>query len=354
VTLYPTRVSTLTPRRAASRLAPSLFAVLAILLSACTTSAPGASTPSVSAVASGGQTATCSTRTAPATIPGWSASVKSGGVIPVVISSEQYCGTNRLLFSFTTTTSDAAGNQTQISVGSPDRTASVALYELGKDPTTPIATASGAFMWLIEGTSGIYVTNLTYPEAGDYGAEFSTAKAGGPPETIRVRYQVQAKSAMPAIGDHAPAVRTPTLTDAGGDVRKIATDPSPNPTFYQISEDQAIAQHKPFVLIFATPAFCTSRVCGPTLDKVKAVAAQQPGLTFINVEPYRMQFANNQLQPVLDANGGLQPNDAANAFNLISEPWIYVVDGNGIIRGSFEAVAGTDELQAAIAAATRG
>ena len=209
-------------------------------------------------------------------------------------------------------------------------------------------------MWLIEGTSGIYVTNLTYPEAGDYGAEFTTAKAGEAPETVRVRYQVQATSEMPAIGDHAPAVKTPTLADAGGDVKKIATDPTPNPSFYQISEDQAIAQHKPFVLIFATPAFCTSRICGPTLDKVKAVAAKHPELTFINVEPYKMQFTNNQLQPVLDADGQLQVNDAARAFNLLSEPWIYVIDGSGIIRGSFESVAGTDELEAAIAAATKG
>ena len=38
------------------------------------------------------------------------------------------------------------------------------------------------------------------------------------------------------------------------------------PVFYQVSVHDALAAHKPFVLVFATPAFCTSRVCGPTLD----------------------------------------------------------------------------------------
>jgi hypothetical protein len=354
------QVSSLTRHRAASRLASRCFALLAIsiavLVAACGSSGsggPGASSPAPSGRPSGAKPA-CTTTTAPDSVPGWSATAKTSGIIPVVISTEQYCGANRLLFSFTTIATDSAGHQTQVPVGAPDRTASIALYELGKDPAAPIATATGSFLWLIEGTSGIYIANLSYPDAGDYGVEFTTAKTGGAPETIRVRYQVQPRSVMPAVGDHAPAVKTPTLADVGGDVRKVSTDPSPNPAFYQISEDQAIAQHKPFVLIFATPAFCTSRICGPTLDKVKAVAAEQPAVTFINVEPYRMTFANNQLQPVLDANNQLQTNDASDVFNLLSEPWIFVIDGDGIIRGSFEAIAGPDELKAAIAAATKG
>ena len=82
-------------------------------------------------------------------------------------------------------------------------------------------------------------------------------------------------------------------------------------------------------------------------------AADYPTVTFINTEPYRMQFTNGHLQPVLDAQGQLQPNDATNAFKLLSEPWIYVVNGNGRVTGSFEVLAGPDELKAAIAAAKK-
>jgi hypothetical protein len=46
-------------------------------------------------------------------------------------------------------------------------------------------------------------------------------------------------------------------------------------------------------------------------------------------------------------------NAASNAFKILSEPWIFVVDGTGRITGSFETLAGTDELKAAIAEATK-
>ncbi|TMD26627.1 MAG: hypothetical protein E6I94_10415, partial [Chloroflexi bacterium] len=76
-----------------------------------------------------------------------------------------------------------------------------------------------------------------------------------------------------------------------------------------LSEDDAIKGHIPFVLVFATPAFCTSRQCGPTLDQVKAVAHETQKVSFINVEPYKLEYANDRLQPVLDANGQLQATD---------------------------------------------
>ena len=79
----------------------------------------------------------------------------------------------------------------------------------------------------------------------------------------------------------------------------------------------ALAAHKPFVLVFATPKFCTSAQCGPTLDRVKPVAAAHPEVTFINVEPYELQVVDGQLQPVLDANGSLQATDVTNQWGLL-------------------------------------
>ena len=52
--------------------------------------------------------------------------------------------------------------------------------------------------------------------------------------------------------------------------------------------------------------------------------------------------------PTLDAAMHLQPNEAARAWRLPVEPWIYTVDGNGIVIHSFEGVIGDDELDAAI------
>jgi hypothetical protein len=318
-----------------------LIASLGLALAGCVA---GASPAPSSAPPSSDPTAACPT--APAPNPpdpaGWptpGTAVKAS-VFPVIVSSEQICGGNRLLFSFLD-----ASNQP---VASPDRTASVAFYDLGRDPATPVSTSDGTFLWAIEGSRGVYVTYVDFPEAGEWGAEFTTAVAGGAPEKVRMRFEVKPTGTPVAVGAKAPASVTSTAADVGGDLEKLSSDPSPDPSFYELSVDQALAKGKPFALIFATPAFCTSAQCGPTLDVVKGVAADEPGFTFINVEPYKLTYADGSLQPVLDANGQPQPVQAVLDYGLLSEPWIFVVDRNGLVSASFEAIISPEELKAAI------
>ena len=83
------------------------------------------------------------------------------------------------------------------------------------------------------------------------------------------------------------------------------------------------------MLVFATPKFCQTQTCGPTLEKVKAVAEAHPDMTFINVEPYLLEEVDGQLQPDLDANGMLQAAPATDAYGLLVEPFVFVVDGDG-------------------------
>jgi hypothetical protein len=286
--------------------------------------------------------AACGGSTTPATLGQPSASsAAEASVIPIIVSSQQVVGTNRFVFSFL----DKTGN---VPVAAPDRTASVGFIAPGA--TAPGPSTPATFVWAIEGSRGDYVATADFSVAGDWKAVFSTAAPGKPQESIGVGFQVQEKGVTVGVGMPAPSVGTPTAGDVGGDLAKIATDPNPDPSFYQLSIAGAIAQHKPFVVVFATPAFCVSAQCGPTLDRVKAVAKTAPTkVAFINVEPYKLQFTDGRLQPVLDANGQLQPVGAVNQWGLLSEPWIFTVDRDGIIRGSFEGVVGVDELTAAIA-----
>lgn len=303
--------------------------LLAVLLAACGGSSPGGpATPAAPAAS------------APAASASQGASRAT--VIPIIVSSQQVVGANRFVFSFL----DAASN---LPAAAPDRTASVAFIAPGE--SQPGTATPATFVWAIEGSRGDYVANVDLPVAGDWKAVFITQAPGKPQEAIGVGFQVQATGVTIAVGARAPASNTPTAADVGGDLAKLATDPNPDPAFYQLSVADAIAQHRPFVLVFATPAFCQSAQCGPTLDRVKAVSKTvPPSVAFINVEPYRLQVTDGKLQPVLDANGQLQPVDSVNAWGLMSEPWIFTVDSTGIVRGSFEGVVGEDELKAAIAA----
>ncbi|MHB8459282.1 MAG: hypothetical protein ACYDAK_11220 [Candidatus Limnocylindrales bacterium] len=327
--LTPRRPATMAPMRhdGPRSIALVLLAALAIGVGACTVASSGSSRSSALSIpVAGASSGARPTR------------------IPILIDAEDAVGPARFLF--------ALGDQQNAPIGAPDLPATVAFYDLAKSSTTPTATVNATFIWAIQGQRGIYVADTTFNEAGDWAAAFTTTKAGLT-ETTRVQFQVVAKSSTPAVGAKAPDTLTPTLADVGGDVAKISTDTTPDPAFYQTSVHDALAAHKPFVLVFATPAFCTSRQCGPTLDAIKALSKTEPAMTFINVEPYKLQFVGGHLQPILDANGQLQATDATNAWGLLTEPWIFVVDGSGIVRGSFALIASDAELKAAIAVALR-
>jgi hypothetical protein len=198
--------------------------------------------------------------------------------------------------------------------------------------------------------NGVYVGRATFPSAGKWTADFTTGAPGQPTVTTTFGFDVLQRLDVVSPGDPAPSVKTPTLADVGGDIAKVSTDPNPEPRFYQISEAAALAAKKPFVLIFATPKFCKSAVCGPTLDKLKPIAAAHPEMTFINVEPYQLTFSNGALTPVLDATGDLVPVEATNAFKLATEPYVFVVAADGKVSASFELVFAPDEIEAAIKA----
>ena len=262
-------------------------------------------------------------------------------VIPYVITSPAVVGPNRFLFSYLTK------GQPPQPAAAPDRTAKVEFLPAGA--TAPVASADGRFVWGIENVAGIYVTNVDLPSAGEYVARFTTSVAGGEPEVADVSINVLDDVPGVGIGDRAPASDTPTLTDVGGDLRKISTDEHPVERFYTSSVADAVAAKEPFVLVFATPKFCTSQQCGPTLEHVKAVVNGYPDLTVINVEPYELKDDGGALQPVTSGNPPqLVTVPAVNEWGLQSEPWIFVVDGSGVVRGSFQAIIAEDELKASI------
>ena len=54
------------------------------------------------------------------------------------------------------------------------------------------------------------------------------------------------------------------------------------------------------------------------------------------------------LQPVLNAEGHLQPAPWIQSWELLTEPFVAIVDADGKVRAKFEGVVARDELDAAI------
>lgn len=304
----------------------STAVVLSLALAACSNGGPGSVAPS-----QGGH------------YPGWPGSgtvVASGDFIPVVVSSEVGVGQARLLI----TLQDRAGAQ----LASPDLSVDESFYDLAASVDTPVTQVAGTFRWLIPDSKAIYTSYADFAHAGDWGVEVTGHEAGKPDRTARVIFSVREQTTTPAIGADAPPSDTLTATEPAALVA-ISTDTNPDPAFYSLSVKDAIGAGKPFVLVFATPLFCTSGLCGPALDLVKQVAPDYVGrVNFIHVEPYVLQVSDGRTQPVLDVTGYPKSVRAAVEWGLPSEPWVFVVDAQGKVAAKFEGMAYPDELTAAL------
>jgi hypothetical protein len=261
-------------------------------------------------------------------------------VIPVLASSELAVGPNRFLFGLT----DRQGAV----VAAPDVGVHLSFYDVAADPEAVAFETDARFLWAIEDVRGLYAADVDYPHAGRWATRFDATFPDGRAETVRVDYDVRETPSTPAIGTPGPAVDSPTGADVGGDLRMISTDPEPVERFYELSIADAMAAGAPAVVAFATPAFCQSASCGPTLDEVKEVASGHPEINVVHVEPYVMAMQEAGLQPVLSPEGRLQAAPWTQAWGLRTEPFVAVVDAAGNVQAKFEGAITAQELEAAL------
>ena len=194
---------------------------------------PPSSAPA-SAAPSGSAEALCERAPDPTSLPdAWDTASQSPSVIPFIVTNRIVCGQARIVFLFL--------DDAQRVVSSPDRTATVAFYDLATDPETPVTTAESEFVWAIPDERGMYVVNADLPHAGIWGAEITTEAPQVPTEKIRMTFEVADSTPTVQVGDPAPPSDTPTAADVDGDLSRISTDADPVPAFYETSVADALA-----------------------------------------------------------------------------------------------------------------
>jgi hypothetical protein len=139
----------------------------------------------------------------------------------------------------------------------------------------------------------------------------------------------------PAVGSPAPRSRNLIASDVNN-LRQIDTSPRPDPRLHQVRIGDAVEQGKTQLIVFATPQFCTSRMCGPVVDIVRTLLpVYGKRVAFTHQEIWR-DFAGKKVFPTVEE------------WRLRTEPWIFVVDHRGIIHAKFEGLVTTYELKAAL------
>ena len=218
-----------------------------------------------------------------------------------------------------------------------DATVHVRSFYVGSGAAVAKGESAAPFKGEGLGGAGIYAAQLTFDKPGNWRLDITATRPNGDHGVMPVPILVVANPTVPGVGQAAPQSNNPTA--ATTDVSLIDTGQPPD-DMHQLSIAQSIAEHKPTLVIFASPAFCTSATCGPEVKVVQSLEpAYRDRVDFIHVEiytNYKPDPAKRQVAPTVTE------------WRLQTEPWIFLIDSGGIIKTRIEGAAGADEVKAAL------
>jgi hypothetical protein len=187
----------------------------------------------------------------------------------------------------------------------------------------------------VEADVGVYVTHVTFDQAGPWGVEAAFVTRDGKEGKVATRFDVLPQSTSPAVGTKAPRTDNPTAADVKS-LTEIDSAVEPVAALHQESIADAIAAGKPALVAFVTPGYCSTRFCGPTYELVKKLIPDYGDkAALIHVEIYK-----DPINKVVA--------DSVREWKLQSEPYIFIVDRTGTITDKFEGPVSYGELEQAL------
>lgn len=254
-----------------------------------------------------------------------------GLLVPVLAVSELSVGMNRISVGL-------------VKDGTPINDANLRLglrfFYLDGDQDTVVQSESPA-VYRGQGLPfGLYIGYADFDKPGNWSVEISIPRSDGQTQVSNMRLNVLEKTSTPNVGD--PVIQSKNLTVRDNpDLSKISSDPKPDPDFYQLTIADAVAAKKPFVIAFSTPGYCQTAVCAPNMLVMKKLKEQyKDQINFIHIEvypyPYGESFKKQVRVPPMDE------------WRLITEPWTYLVDAQGIIQARYEGGITFDEMDPAL------
>ena len=258
-----------------------------------------------------------------------------GEVEPIVATKVLEVGTQRVAFLLATSES---------LIKAPEAT--VTSVFLGQGEAATETKQAGFHPWPY-GVRGSYTTEITFDRPGSWRLDILVDDEGVERQT-HVIADVAGKSTVPGIGALPPLSHNKTLPVVG-QIGKLTTDYSPDPDLYQLTIAEVAKTGRPTVVVFASPAFCTSPTCGPQTDTVSELKDGYSGqANFIHVEIYDDP---DQIQGDLSRATLAQPvhDWGISAIpDWLNESWTFVLGRDGRVAQRFEGYATLEELEVAL------
>ncbi len=191
-----------------------------------------------------------------------------------------------------------------------------------------------------DGVRGFHVTSIDFTHAGRWNL-ILRVPAGDGFTDLGIALDVPEATSAPSVGASAPASDSRTLTDVANIV-DLSTGETPDPGLYLVSIADAVADDKPFVVVFASPGFCTNAFCGPqaeVLSEVRQIYGDAANYVHVDLyeNPEQVRLGEEPIEtPILEEWG------------LHTDEWTFVVDADGVVTARFEAFAPLAEVDAAL------
>jgi hypothetical protein len=216
-------------------------------------------------------------------------------------------------------------------------------------PTPGTPEGSGAATATLPSEArGVYqAEDVTFDRAGFWQLDVTADVQGLGVRRARTTFPVLEDAAYPAPGE--PALETENLTMDSADAPPGAIDSRavnegevPDPELHEWTIARAIEEGRPALVVFSTPVYCASQFCGPVTDVVQGLAERYADrAVFIHVEIWR-DFDNQVL------NRGAA--DWLYRDDNLTEPWVYLIDGDGIVVDRWATLFREDEVAARLEA----
>ena len=223
---------------------------------------------------------------------------------------------------------------------------------LGEGDAAGEETQAGFHLWPF-GVRGSYSTQLTFDRPGPWRLDIAVDLPDGPAHA-EILLDVAEETSVPAIGSIPPFATNKTVYTVE-DLSELTTNFEPDPELYQITIGDARISGNPTVIVFATPAFCTSPTCGPQVATVAELKdLYRDEANFIHVELYDNP---EEIQGDLDKaelSSLVHDWGFSSIPHWFNESWTFVLGQDGRIAQRFEAFATLEELEEALLAALDG
>ncbi len=221
--------------------------------------------------------------------------------------------------------------------------ASVKSVYLGATESVGESVTAEFFLWPF-GSRGSYVTELSFDRPGDWRLDVDVIQDDGSISSARIPLHIGETSITPGLGSKPPTTVNKTSRDVA-ELTSLTTRSTPDPDLYKLTIAEALETGKPSLVVFASPALCTSPTCGPQVETVEELKDEYKGrANFIHVEVYdnpadiQGDLARAKFAPIIDTWGFTQLE------NYRNESFVFIIDSDGRITSKYEGYAAKEDL----------